>query len=130
MATPRVLSVNVGRAREVEWRGEMITTAIWKTPVTGRVALRGVNVAGDDQADRAVHGGPDKAVYAYARRHGLVGAGARPRARARQLWREPDGVGSGRHRRGGRRALGGRERRPRGRAAAHSVLEARRAHGG
>src|SRR6185369_13323010 len=67
MATPRVLSVNVGRAREVEWRGEMITTAIWKTPVTRRVALRGVNLAGDDQADRTVHGGPDKAVYAYAR---------------------------------------------------------------
>jgi MOSC domain-containing protein YiiM len=41
-------------------------TAIWKTPVDGRVALRGVNLAGDDQADREVHGGTDKAVYAYA----------------------------------------------------------------
>jgi len=68
MATPaRVISLNVGPVREVEWRGEMIPTAIWKTPVTGRVALRGVNLAGDDQADRTVHGGPDKAVYAYAR---------------------------------------------------------------
>ena len=68
MATPaRVISVNVGPVRDVEWRGEMIPTAIWKTPVTGRVALRGVNFAGDDQADRTVHGGPDKAVYAYAR---------------------------------------------------------------
>lgn len=64
---PRVLSVNVGAVREVEWRGEAISTAIWKTPVGGRVALRGVNFAGDDQADRTVHGGPDKAVYAYAR---------------------------------------------------------------
>ena len=43
-----------------------VTTAIWKEPVSGRVAVRGVNVEGDDQADRKVHGGPDKAVYAYA----------------------------------------------------------------
>jgi MOSC domain-containing protein YiiM len=42
-------------------------TAIWKHPVSGRVPLRGVNLLGDDQADRTVHGGPDKAVYAYAR---------------------------------------------------------------
>jgi len=63
----RVLSVNVGPVREVEWRGDVISTAIWKSPVAGRVALRGVNLAGDDQADRTVHGGPDKAVYAYAR---------------------------------------------------------------
>ncbi|MEO6527396.1 MAG: MOSC domain-containing protein [Gemmatimonadaceae bacterium] len=63
----RVLSVNVGRVREIEWRGELVTTGIWKYPVAGRVALRGVNFEGDDQADRTVHGGPDKAVYAYAR---------------------------------------------------------------
>ena len=65
--SPRVLSVNVGGVREVEWRGDVITTGIWKQPVTGRVAIRGVNLDGDDQADRTVHGGPDKAVYAYAR---------------------------------------------------------------
>lgn len=41
-------------------------TAIWKTPVVGRVVVRGVNLNGDDQADRSLHGGPDKAVYAYA----------------------------------------------------------------
>ena len=64
---PRVLSVNVGSIRTVEWRGRMVTTGIWKHPVSGRVALRGVNLVGDDQADRTVHGGPDKAVYAYAR---------------------------------------------------------------
>jgi len=62
----RVLSVNVGAIRRVEWRGAEVTTAIWKTPVAGRVALRGVNFEGDDQADRTVHGGPHKAVYAYA----------------------------------------------------------------
>ena len=63
----RVLSVNVGTTREVPWRGEIVTTAIWKHPVDGRVAIHGVNLDGDDQADRRVHGGPDKAVYAYAR---------------------------------------------------------------
>lgn len=63
---PTVLSVNVGEIRHVEWHGETITTGIWKQPVTGRVAVRGVNLVGDDQADRTVHGGPDKAVYAYA----------------------------------------------------------------
>ena len=66
-ATPRVISVNVGAARDVEWRGEVVRTGIWKYAVDGRVALRGVNLDGDDQADRTVHGGPDKAVYAYAR---------------------------------------------------------------
>jgi MOSC domain-containing protein YiiM len=63
---PRVLSVNVGRPRAVGTGRRAVSTAIWKTPVEGRVAVRGVNVDGDDQADRSVHGGPDKAVYAYA----------------------------------------------------------------
>jgi MOSC domain-containing protein YiiM len=62
-----VLSVNVGRPREVEWLGQRFSSAIWKSPVAGLVAVRGVNAVGDDQADRAVHGGPDKALYAYAR---------------------------------------------------------------
>ena len=65
-STARVVSLNVGAVREVAWRGETVTTGIWKAPVSGRVALRGVNFDGDDQADRRVHGGPDKAVYAYA----------------------------------------------------------------
>jgi MOSC domain-containing protein YiiM len=61
-----VAAVNVGGVRTLEWRGTTVTTGIWKTPVAGPVDVRGVNVVGDDQADRAVHGGPDKAVYAYA----------------------------------------------------------------
>jgi MOSC domain-containing protein YiiM len=60
-----VVSVNVGEQRDVEWFGRTVRTAIWKAPVDGRVPVRGVNLAGDDQADRRVHGGPDKAVYAY-----------------------------------------------------------------
>ena len=67
MQYPQVVSVNVGGIRRIEWRGSVVSTGIWKQPVNGRVALRGVNFDGDDQADRTVHGGPDKAVYAYAR---------------------------------------------------------------
>jgi MOSC domain-containing protein YiiM len=64
--TGRVESVNVGEPRPVEVNGHTVWTAIWKSPVEGRVALSAVNLDGDDQADRSVHGGPDKAVYAYA----------------------------------------------------------------
>lgn len=63
---PRVLAVSVGGPREFEYHGRPARSAIWKSPVSGRVAVRGVNLAGDDQADREAHGGPDKAVYAYA----------------------------------------------------------------
>ena len=59
-------AVSVGRPRLAAYRGRTVSSAIWKQPVAGRVAVRGVNVAGDDQADRTVHGGPDKAIYAYA----------------------------------------------------------------
>jgi MOSC domain-containing protein YiiM len=62
----RVVSVNVGQPTSVEWHGRIVTSSIWKEPVTGRRWLRGVNVDGDDQADRRVHGGPTKAVYVYA----------------------------------------------------------------
>jgi MOSC domain-containing protein YiiM len=61
-----VESVNVGTPREVSWRGQTVRTAIWKAPVAGRVRVRGVNVDGDDQGNREVHGGIDKALYAYA----------------------------------------------------------------
>jgi MOSC domain-containing protein YiiM len=61
-----VESVNVGAPRPVQVNGHTVLTAIWKHPVEGPVPLRGVNLRGDDQADRTVHGGPDKAVYAYA----------------------------------------------------------------
>ncbi len=66
LARGSILSVNVGGVREFDYHGRPAESAIWKSPTTGRVAARGVNLAGDDQADRKVHGGPDKAVYAYA----------------------------------------------------------------
>lgn len=65
---PRLLSVNVGRPAPLgTWRGQPVGSGIVKRPVCGRVRVEGVNVAGDAQADWRVHGGPDKAVYAYAR---------------------------------------------------------------
>jgi MOSC domain-containing protein YiiM len=64
---PRLVSLNVGRPQQVAVRrGRPVMSAIGKAPVDGRVRVEGVNVAGDDQGDRRVHGGPDKAVYAYA----------------------------------------------------------------
>ncbi|HEX2086953.1 MAG TPA: MOSC domain-containing protein [Solirubrobacteraceae bacterium] len=68
MVGPTLVSVNVGRPRTVPslTGRRSVRTAIWKHPVEGRVAVRGVNVEGDEQADRRVHGGPAKAVYAYA----------------------------------------------------------------
>jgi MOSC domain-containing protein YiiM len=65
----RVASVNVGLPREVLWRGRPVVTAIFKEPVTGPVRLRRDNLDGDAQADLSVHGGPDKAVYAYPSEH-------------------------------------------------------------
>jgi len=62
----RIESVNVGQARDVPWHDRIVTTAVWKEPVAGRVAAAGVNLDGDDQADRRVHGGPTKSIYAYA----------------------------------------------------------------
>src|SRR3954466_3547944 len=65
----RVLSVNVGLPREVEWRNEPVTTAIHKLPVSEPVQVRRLNLEGDAQADLSVHGGPDKAVYVYPSEH-------------------------------------------------------------
>src|ERR1700761_6427957 len=63
---PRLLSVNVGLPKAVDTGQRVVETAIWKEPIEGRLAVRGVNVEGDRQADLSVHGGPDKAIYAYA----------------------------------------------------------------
>jgi MOSC domain-containing protein YiiM len=60
-----VESVNVGLPREVLWKGRQVVTSIFKEPVAGRVALRRLNLEGDQQADLRVHGGPDMAVYIY-----------------------------------------------------------------
>lgn len=65
----RLLSIQVGRPQLVMRNDEPVSTAIFKQPVSGRVMLRTLNLDGDRQADLTVHGGPDKAVYAYPAEH-------------------------------------------------------------
>ena len=75
-----LLSVNVGLPRTIEWRGEMVSTAIFKAPVEGSVAVRALNIDGDRQADLTVHGGARKAVYAYPHEHYAFWRGELPDA--------------------------------------------------
>jgi MOSC domain-containing protein YiiM len=65
----RIASVNVGRPRTIRHEGRPLTTAIFKAPVAGPVAVGRTNLSGDQQADLSVHGGPDKAVYLYPGQH-------------------------------------------------------------
>ena len=65
----KILSVNVGRPRDVTVDGHEVRTSIWKSPVHGRVRVSGHNVEGDQQSDLTVHGGLNKAVYAYPYEH-------------------------------------------------------------
>src|SRR5258707_8888263 len=65
----KLVSVSVGLPREVIWHGRSVNTGIFKEPVTGRVALRTLNLDGDRQADLTVHGGEYKAVYCYPLEH-------------------------------------------------------------
>ena len=65
----KVVSIQVGRPREIEWRGRTVLTSIFKDAVTGPVRVHALNLAGDEQSDPSVHGGADKAVYAYPAEH-------------------------------------------------------------
>ena len=65
----KIISLNVGQPRLVEWDGQIVSTGIYKVPVEGRVKLRTLNLDGDRQADLTVHGGPYKAVYVYPSEH-------------------------------------------------------------
>jgi MOSC domain-containing protein YiiM len=65
----KILSVNVGLPMEVTWQGKLVTTGIFKKPVNTPVMMRTLNLDGDRQADLTVHGGVDKAIYAYPSEH-------------------------------------------------------------
>jgi MOSC domain-containing protein YiiM len=65
----KLLSMNVGRPRDVDWRGMTVQTSIFKSPVPGRVRVASLNLEGDQQSDLSVHGGVDKAIYAYPSEH-------------------------------------------------------------
>ena len=61
----RLLSVNVGLPRDIEWKGRIVHTAIWKDPVRGRCRIGRLNLDGDGQGDLAGHGGAHRAVFVY-----------------------------------------------------------------
>jgi len=65
----KVISLNVSLPKTVEFRGNPVSTGIYNEPVEGRRKVRTLNIDGDQQADLTVHGGPDKAVYAYPSEH-------------------------------------------------------------
>lgn len=65
----KIISVNVGAPRVIFSEGRAIRTGIFKTPAEGRVRVGALNLAGDEQADLTVHGGPSKAVYVYPLEH-------------------------------------------------------------
>ena len=69
MNVVKVLSVNVGRPREVVAGDRVVRTSIFKSPVAGRIQIHDNNLAGDAQSDLSVHGGRSKAVYAYPHEH-------------------------------------------------------------
>ena len=62
---PKLLSVNVGLPREIEWQGKLVRTGIWKFPVSDRVFARRLNLDGDGQGDLEGHGGEHRAVMVY-----------------------------------------------------------------
>src|SRR6266567_3504714 len=66
MASARVIAVNTGTEADLMVDGNSARTAIDKRPVTGRVSVAALGLAGDEFADKANHGGRDQAVYAYA----------------------------------------------------------------
>jgi MOSC domain-containing protein YiiM len=74
----KVISLNVGLPREVVWKGKTVTTGIFKEPVEGRITMRTLNLDADRQADLTVHGGADKAVYAYPSEHYVYWKGELP----------------------------------------------------
>ena len=61
----RLLSVNVGLPRDIEWKGRTVHTGIWKDPVRGRCRVGRLNLDGDGQGDLAGHGGEHRAVFVY-----------------------------------------------------------------
>jgi ferredoxin-NADP reductase/MOSC domain-containing protein YiiM len=63
--TARLLSVNVGLPRDIEWKGRTVHTGIWKNPVHGRCRVGRLNLDGDGQGDLAGHGGEQRAIFVY-----------------------------------------------------------------
>jgi MOSC domain-containing protein YiiM len=67
VTSARVISVNVGLGKDADWAGKLGRTAIDKRPAPGRVEVGRLGLGGDEQVDKPAHGGPEQALYAYAR---------------------------------------------------------------
>ena len=108
----KLLSVNVSLPKQVLHNGKIITTGIYKEPVSDRVMVHALNIQGDGQADRKVHGGRDMAVYAYPFKHYKFWEETlgRPGVSVRSIRREPDGGGAFRRNCSDRRCVPGGER--------------------
>lgn len=65
----KIVALNVAKPKVIEYRGEQVSTGIYKSPVQGAFRVRATNIDGDGQADLTVHGGPHKAVYAFPSEH-------------------------------------------------------------
>ena len=65
----KVISVNIGRRTEIQWKGKSYTTGIIKSSVPGAIFLGREGVENDSVIDRKHHGGEDQAVYAYGNNH-------------------------------------------------------------
>lgn len=65
----KLVAVSVGGPRDIEWRGRIVQTSIFKMPVSARTHVGRFNIEGDQQSDLSVHGGAEKAVYAYPAEH-------------------------------------------------------------
>ena len=65
----RILSINVSEPKKIIFNGKELITSIYKKPINGSVDVSDIGISGDRQADMKVHGGYDKAVYAYSYKH-------------------------------------------------------------
>jgi len=84
----QLLSTNIAGAQDLEIQGRVVSTGICKRSVSGPVSVQPLGLAGDAQADRTVHGGLSKAVYAYPIEHYAFWQTVRAQARV-AAWNEP-----------------------------------------
>lgn len=135
VTSARLLSINVGLPRDIEWRGKVVHTAIWKQPVAGRCRVRRLNLDGDGQGDLQGHGGEHRAVFVYQIESHRYWAERLGRSHLGPVRRELHRRGVARRRGVHRRSLRGRQRAVRSHAAARHLLPGRdsyerAAHGG
>ena len=65
----KILSINISEPKKIVFNGKELITSIYKKPIEGPIEVTDVGLIGDRQADMKVHGGYDKAIYAYSYKH-------------------------------------------------------------